>query len=84
MGQPPSGETLDINKVNVQFTPKGGAVTTIDYSADCSKAAGWHFDNPAAPTKILMCSGACNTLLASAEGKIDIVFGCKTVGGTPR
>lgn len=84
MGQPPNGEMLDINKVNVQFTPAGGMVTTIDYSADCSKGTGWHFDNPANPTKILMCPTSCNTLLASADGKIDIVFGCKTVGGTPR
>jgi hypothetical protein len=84
MGQPPSGETLDINKVNVQFTPKGGAVTTLDYSADCSKGTGWKYDNSANPTKILICPSSCNTLLANADGKIDIVFGCKTAGGTPR
>jgi hypothetical protein len=84
MGQPPNGETLDINKVNVQFTPKGGTVTTLDYSADCSAGTGWRYDNPNTPTKILICPASCNTLLASAEGKVDIVFGCKTAGGTPR
>lgn len=84
MGQPPNGETLDINKVNVQFTPTGGAVTTLDYSADCSKGTGWRYDNPTTPTKILICPTSCNTLLAAADGKIDIVFGCKTAGGTPR
>ena len=84
MGQPPSGETLDINKVNVQFTPKGGMVTTLDYSADCASGSGWKYDDPAMPTKIIICPTSCNTLLASAEGKIDIVFGCTTAGGTPR
>lgn len=81
---PPKGETLDINKVNIQFTPKGGTAQTLDYSADCKSGVGWHYDNPAAPTKILICPTSCNTLLANAEGKIDIIFGCTTVGGTPR
>ena len=84
MGQPPNGETLDINKVNVQFTPTGGTVTTLGYSADCTNGAGWRYDNPTTPTKILICPSSCNTLLAAADGKIDIVFGCKTAGGTPR
>jgi len=84
MGQPPNGEMLDINKVNVQFTPKGGMVTTIDYSADCSNGSGWKYDNVAMPTKIIICPASCNTLLANADGKIDIVFGCQTAGGTPR
>jgi hypothetical protein len=84
MGQPPNGEMLDINKVNVQFTPKGGMVTTIDYSADCTNGSGWKYDNVAMPTKIIICPTSCNTLLANADGKIDIVFGCKTAGGTPR
>jgi hypothetical protein len=84
MGQPPNGEMLDINKVNVQFTPKGGMVTTLDYSAGCASGSGWKYDDPAMPTKIIICPTSCNTLLASAEGKIDIVFGCKTAGGTPR
>ena len=84
MGQPPNGEMLDINKVNVQFTPKGGMVTTIDYSADCTNGSGWKYDNVAMPTKIIICPTSCNTLLANADGKIDIVFGCQTAGGTPR
>jgi hypothetical protein len=84
MGQPPNGEMLDINKVNIQFTPKGGTVTTLDYSADCSNGSGWKYDDPAMPTKIIICPTSCNTLLANADGKIDIVFGCKTAGGTPR
>jgi hypothetical protein len=84
MGKPPSGETLDINKVNVQFTPKGGTVTTLDYSADCAKGTGWRYDNASAPTKILICPSSCNTLLQNADGKIDIVFGCTTAGGVPK
>ncbi|AKV02490.1 hypothetical protein AKJ09_09153 [Labilithrix luteola] len=77
---PPNGETLDKNKVNVQYTPKGGTAQTLDYSADCTNGTGWHYDNPNNPTKILICETSCNTLLQNAEGKIDIVFGCETQG----
>lgn len=81
---PPSGETLDVNRVNVQFTPKGGTLQTLDYNANCTGGVGWHYDDPSAPTKILMCNDTCTNLLANADGKIDIVFGCTTQGALPR
>jgi len=58
-------------------------VQTLDYNADCTNGTGWHYDNPSTPTKILICPGSCNTLLANANGKIDILFGCATQGGVP-
>lgn len=84
MPAPPEGQTLDVNKVNVQFTPKGGTAQTLDYSADCANGTGWHYDTTSAPKKILICPASCNTLLANADGKIDIVFGCTTSGTIPR
>lgn len=82
---PPSGKTLDIGSVNVNYTPGGGALTTLPYSADCSNANGWHYDNPAAPTQIVMCPASCTTLQNDKSGgAIDIVFGCATVGTSPK
>ncbi len=81
---PPAGKTLDIGSVNVNYTPGGGALTTLPYSADCSKANGWHYDSPVNPTQIVMCPASCSTLQADMTGgAIDIVFGCATVGDAP-
>lgn len=38
---PPAGKTLDIGSITVNYTPGGGALTTLRYSADCSKANDW-------------------------------------------
>jgi hypothetical protein len=75
---PPSGKSLDVNAVNVDYTPSGQPQTTLTYSADCSDANGWHYDSTSAPSKIEMCPTICNTLKADKGGKIDIIFGCTT------
>ncbi|MBS2014730.1 MAG: VWA domain-containing protein [Deltaproteobacteria bacterium] len=78
---PPTGQQLDVNAVNVNYTPGGGALGTLPYSADCSNPGGWHYDNPANPSQIVMCSGICDTVTKDlAGGKVSIVFGCKTSG----
>lgn len=78
---PPAGQQLDVNSVNVNYTPGSGALTTLKYSADCSDAGGWHYDNPASPTQIVMCPAICDTVTKDVSGgKIGIVFGCKTSG----
>jgi len=78
---PPTGQTLDVNAVNVNYTPGGGALATLEYSADCSKPGGWHYDNPASPTQIVMCPAICDAVKNDISGgKIGIVFGCKTAG----
>jgi Mg-chelatase subunit ChlD len=73
----PAGQKLDVNAVNVDYTPAGGATQTLPYSADCSKANGWHYDNAANPSQIVMCAASCSTLQSDTSGgKVDIVFGC--------
>jgi hypothetical protein len=75
---PPAGQTLDITKVNVNYTPASGAAQTLAYSADCSNKGGWHYDNTASPTQILLCDDMCNTAKTAAGAKLDVIFGCKT------
>jgi uncharacterized protein YegL len=82
---PPSGKTIDVNAVNVNYTT-GGMTNTLGYSADCSNASGWHYDSTTTPTKIIMCPTICTSLQNDTSGgKIDIVFGCSTAvtGGGP-
>lgn len=75
---PPTGQTLDVNAVNVNYTPPGGTSKTLPYSADCSNADGWKYDNVAAPKEVILCNGSCNTAKSQAGAKLDIIFGCAT------
>ena len=83
---PPAGQALDVNAVNVNYTPSGGAASTLLYSGDCSDGKGWRYDSVTAPTKILFCPAMCKTLEADRGGKMDVIFGCTTelpAGGAP-
>ena len=71
----------DVNpgNVNVLFTP-GGATSpeTIPQTTDCSQG-GWQYDNPAHPTRLILCPSTCEEIRADLEGKVEIMLGCKTV-----
>ena len=84
MGKPANGATLDVNAVNVVFTPKyGSGPETLTYNKDCAAGTGWHYDDATNPTKINICETSCGTFKADTGGKVDIVFGCTTQGGGP-
>ncbi len=81
---PPSGDALDVDMVNVDYTPAGGAVSTLPYSQDCLDLSGWHYDDPSAPTRIVICPDACYELQHDTSGgQVDVVFGCVTRGELP-
>jgi hypothetical protein len=79
---PPPGETLDTNKVNFSYTPKGmGMPTTLLRStdlADCDSGPGWYYDSDADPTKIILCPASCSTVQADAKAKVSVLFGCES------
>ncbi len=80
--QPETG-TLDYDEVNVQYTPEGASQPTIiprvNGAADCGTEVAWYYDNPAAPTQIVMCPAACDELEALGSVELQIVLGCATV-----
>lgn len=77
---PPDGQTLDPNKVNVTFTDKTGqasGIYRVDSEAACDPTlGGWHYDNPAAPTEILLCKSSCSSVSASTGANVSVEFGC--------
>jgi hypothetical protein len=80
---PTGGEKVDFNRVNVAFTPTGGAqeiYPKVDGAAACLGTKSWYYDNPTNPTQIILCPAACdqveNTPLG---GKTDVAIGCETV-----
>ncbi|MEZ4294383.1 MAG: VWA domain-containing protein [Polyangiaceae bacterium] len=79
----PAMGMLDYDKVNVQYTPgNGGApqvIANVANAAACDpNTGGWYYDNPASPSKIILCDATCTPVEADASGKVDILLGCAT------
>lgn len=80
---PPAGETFDADEVNVEFDDGAGGVLQIgrvdDFTQCGGVANGWYYDNPAAPTRIVLCPQTCNTIQGFAMASVSIKFGCATI-----
>lgn len=79
--EPPPGETLDYGRVNVTLT-EAGVTTTIGQvpdEASCpTDRPAWYYDDPGAPTQILLCPSACDIVGGAGVGaRVDIVVGCQ-------
>ena len=70
---------ISFGLVNVTYTDGKGVVTTLLQSPDCAGGSGWHYDNAAAPTKIILCPATCATIRSDFKAKIEILLGCKTL-----
>lgn len=69
---------VDYEHVNVLYTAgETGGVETLLYSEDCGADAGWHYDDPASPTKILLCAPSCSRVQDDLGAKVEIKLGCK-------
>ncbi len=81
---PPEG-TLDPSAVNVRITGASGTtvIPQVPNAAACGTDVAWYYDDPAAPKKVILCPAACDAANAAVgvdkPGKIDVLFGCKTV-----
>jgi hypothetical protein len=80
---PPDGLEFDADEVNLEFDDGMGGILQIgrvDSPADCPNVVdGWHYDDPAAPTMIVMCPQTCDKIQVSEDGTINIAFGCATM-----
>ncbi len=86
---PPQGQTLDPNKVNVEFINQdNGTKETLFHVDDASKCdpllGGWYYDNNAAPKAVKACPASCSKITPVVKGRIDVVFGCATQNLPPR
>ena len=82
MPVPENGETVNPLQVNVDYTPSNGSPSTIgnvSSAAACTAAGGWYYDDPANPTKILLCPATCDSVQGDDGAKLDIVLGCDTI-----
>jgi hypothetical protein len=79
---PPSGQTLDPSKVNVEVTSASNT-TTLGQVADrarCDARGGWYYDDPRAPTQIQLCDASCASINSGGPTQVAVSFGCRTRG----
>lgn len=67
----------DLDPSNVDVIKSSGGVDT---SIPQGPTNGWSYDNPAAPTKVLLNGAACADFKADTAATIKIVIGCKGSG----
>jgi len=81
--EPPNGEDFDPDKVNVDFDDGLGGTLPIPRVASAAECPGvidgWYYDDPAAPTMIVMCPQTCEKVQVAKNGSINIAFGCETI-----
>jgi hypothetical protein len=76
---PPAGLAFDRDRVNVQYRGANTAPTQLlqtTSSADCGPTGGWHYDDEAAPQRILACPVSCAALQSDPGAEVDVLFGC--------
>jgi len=78
--QPPDGEALDPNLVNVIHAGSAGTLLypRIADGAACDDQLGWDYDDPAAPTQVVLCPAACQAVQTDPQSQVDVRFGCAT------
>jgi hypothetical protein len=73
--EPPSGLELDPGRVNVLFTPAGGAPELLGKSPDGACSEGWQY--AADGGQVLLCPSTCERV-KSSNGSLSLEFGCAT------
>ncbi len=78
----PDSGLLDIDKIDVIYTPGGGGapvtLTRVSDQSQCGSAAGqgWYYDDNVNPTQIILCPDTCTTVSGDNGAKIDVELGC--------
>lgn len=81
---PGNGETIDVDRVNVNYYADPNAPAQAIYYvpggvADCGPEGGWYYDDPNNPTQIIFCEATCQAVQLSETGRVSVVFGCETI-----
>lgn len=80
---PPDGMDFDPDQVNVEFDDGAGGILDIgrvEGPAECAGVTdGWYYDDPMAPTRIIVCPQTCTKIQGFDMASISIKFGCATI-----
>ena len=77
---PPDGEAFDPTRSNVNITLDGSSepLLKVPDGTQCGAGDGWHYDDEAAPSKVLACPATCTRIQGAASAQVDLQFGCET------
>lgn len=80
----PNAGQVDPNQIDVDYLPNGMTPATtlveVTNANACTGAANeFYFDDPVAPSEVIMCQATCNTVRADPSAQVEIVGGC--IGG---
>src|SRR5690606_38294223 len=77
---PPDGETLDPDLVNVILSTDGVAgdpIGRVQSADECAAVtAGWHYDDPENPTTIAVCPQTCD-MVKNGNVSVQVDLGCE-------
>jgi hypothetical protein len=75
-----SGDAIDPGLVNVTYTRGDGAETrftkVLGGAANCHDSVSWYYDDEEAPSRIMLCPGACEVVGADPDARFEILVGC--------
>jgi hypothetical protein len=79
----PPGQLFEADQVNVEFSDGVGGTLSIGWVSDaagCGAVAdGWYYDDPLAPTSIVLCPQTCDSIQGYEAASVHVIFGCATV-----
>jgi hypothetical protein len=78
--EPPPGDVLALDAVNLAHAGEDCTLTPFDAvrsAADCANEDGWHYDDPEAPQRILLCPRSCERV-SGPGGNLFYSVGCET------
>ena len=73
---PPTGQTFDKEKVAVSYKSGSKPAQDVAYDADCI-GEGFHYDDPADPKTIVLCSATCGTVQADPQASLEVALTCE-------
>jgi hypothetical protein len=72
---PPAGQMFDSTRANVTYTSVPD-VTELGYDPACGSDAAWRYDDPALPTRMVLCDTTCARVQADPNATLRVEFGC--------
>jgi hypothetical protein len=78
----PSEGTLDFDSVGVDYTPgineNPESIPKVASQGDCGEiSGGWYYDDPADPTRIILCPASCDLVQSGTDNaKVEVILGC--------
>jgi hypothetical protein len=74
----PGGDVVDPDRLNVTMFWDGSPETYLFHDPGCVDALAWHYDDPEAPQKIVLCPETCRSWVAGEYpgAKLQVLFGC--------